>query len=895
MSKSQNRRINIYINGQAVQNDISSIRKEAAKLTNQLSHMERGTKEYRQQAAKIKQLNSIVAEHNKGLRSTTSTLGSMKTAWLGIAAAVAGAYRAIRSLSAAYDSRTKANQTLLFALNGQEAVQRRLIRQADEMQRLHGIDDDTIKSQMAFLALQGRSESQITRTMNAAFQLSRVMGISFSDAVRQLDGTLEGNIGRLSRLDSGFKDLTTEQLRNGAAVDLINKKYTGLSEKSFQEGLGPLRRFTNAMGDLRKTLGELVFGGLMPLYTRFAEAIERVNASISATMTTANQRFSDQSEKVADLVVTMEPLLIRYDDLTAKSNLSATEQDELNSIIETITGNLPSAANKFDQYGNAISISTDRVREHINQQKELLQYVNAQAIRATQEDIAKTTKEIENLEPIIKEIEETGTFQRLDRFFDANIQDWVTDYRDAPKTIVDATIEQYRRLLSERRGMQTHLDQLTGASIDQLIEERKIRQLYDFQNSFIEGFGDGSGIQEVQNAYQALTKKIADAREQMQGFVAAGKFDEAKQTGQGIQALEAQKMVLDGIIKSGGDVLKFLDDLTDAETGLLEETSNFYKKFSEDFSGIFDEIAEKREAAKQEELDRDQRRREFELEKEKELADQRIELERQVAANKRQITDAALQQSFWLLSQYIDNGYQRQLTSLRLSRDAELGTANLTAEQKEAIDEKYRKKEAAAKTQAFKRQRAADIIQSAINGFLAVSRALQAPPGWPLNAPNVVTAGILAAIQTGGIAAQPVPQFARGKYDVIGDDDNRHYRASFRHNRTGIVRRPSLIAELGPEMIIDAQTLTRLRPEVLAEIQAARHPSYPRHTTAPAATGQAQPATSDPALMQTITTLNQVISDLNKHVATGIRTKFVFQEFREFAEKVDSAYSENNL
>ncbi|MCY1720151.1 phage tail tape measure protein [Prolixibacteraceae bacterium Z1-6] len=72
MSGSYNRRINLYINGKEVRNDISSIRKEMYKMTNEQARMTRGSKEYVEHGKKIKYLKGIIQKHNNDLRGTTS-------------------------------------------------------------------------------------------------------------------------------------------------------------------------------------------------------------------------------------------------------------------------------------------------------------------------------------------------------------------------------------------------------------------------------------------------------------------------------------------------------------------------------------------------------------------------------------------------------------------------------------------------------------------------------------------------------------------------------------------------------------------------------------------------------------------------------------------------------
>lgn len=63
MATSYNRRINLYINGQQVTNDIASIRAEMNKTINTQARMTIGSKEYVAEASKIKQLKTIIDQH----------------------------------------------------------------------------------------------------------------------------------------------------------------------------------------------------------------------------------------------------------------------------------------------------------------------------------------------------------------------------------------------------------------------------------------------------------------------------------------------------------------------------------------------------------------------------------------------------------------------------------------------------------------------------------------------------------------------------------------------------------------------------------------------------------------------------------------------------------------
>lgn len=72
------RRINIYINGKEVQNDIRSITAEMRRLENQTKLLNRDTKEYQDNISRIRQLKNIILEHNQALRTTQENMSGLR-------------------------------------------------------------------------------------------------------------------------------------------------------------------------------------------------------------------------------------------------------------------------------------------------------------------------------------------------------------------------------------------------------------------------------------------------------------------------------------------------------------------------------------------------------------------------------------------------------------------------------------------------------------------------------------------------------------------------------------------------------------------------------------------------------------------------------------------------
>jgi hypothetical protein len=98
---------------------------------------------------------------------------------------------------------------------------------------------------------------------------------------------------------------------------------------------------------------------------------------------------------------------------------------------------------------------------------------------------------------------------------------------------------------------------------------------------------------------------------------------------------------------------------------------------------------------------------------------------------------------------------QAEISDLERLRDEELKNADLTARQKEKIEERYQKQIAKLKTQQAIAQRRADITQAIINTSLAITQAL----GNPF---RIALIAALGAAQIAIIARQPIPKFRKG-------------------------------------------------------------------------------------------------------------------------------------
>nr|DAD76503.1 MAG TPA: minor tail protein [Siphoviridae sp. ctqpo8] len=159
------------------------------------------------------------------------------------------------------DVQMQAEQRLLTALKGRESVQKRLIKQAGELQSRSIFGDEVIIGQQAFLASLGLTEQQINDTIEASAQLSAATGMTLDSAVKNLAKTYGGLTGELGKSIPALKQFTAEELKNGAAVQFALDNYKGFAETVARTGLGPLQQLKNSLGDLGEEIGMV----LMPV------------------------------------------------------------------------------------------------------------------------------------------------------------------------------------------------------------------------------------------------------------------------------------------------------------------------------------------------------------------------------------------------------------------------------------------------------------------------------------------------------------------------------------------------------------------------------------------------------------------------------------------------------
>lgn len=140
-----------------------------------------------------------------------------------------------------------------------------------------------------------------------------------------------------------------------------------------------------------KRLSEF-FDGFFDSLSPMAEGIVSATVSLlglNDAIGDSRKEMDRQRTAVADLEKNLLPLLTRYDKLKEKTTLSKDEQAELKKIVTQVSGVVPIATTEMDKYGNAIAISTDKARDFVKAQRELMKFKEKETLGEIEDELTK--------------------------------------------------------------------------------------------------------------------------------------------------------------------------------------------------------------------------------------------------------------------------------------------------------------------------------------------------------------------------------------------------------------------------------------------------------------------------------------------------------------------------
>jgi len=344
--------------------------------------------------------------------------------------------------------------------------------------------------------------------VNAAAQ-GATLSKGFAGSLEAAKSAVEGL--EIAIADSGLLDFGTELLQQGAAVASGLAQLSpatlgfGTAVAGAAAAVGPLSYGLGVLLQQAPTakLGFNALGGaLSSIVSPAGLAVLGVGALAAGLyyLATANERAVEsfqQEKKATDaLASSVLPLTDRYDELKAKTTLTATEQEELRGIVERIAQQVPSATVAIDAYGKATDISAQKTRAFVAAAREQEKQLAIAALPAAEAQLRDFGGRLDQLRKKQEEFNKTGGISVLQ-----------TDSRG-----LFQTTEVYKAGSEQVREFQLNLANL---NVEFLKQEALVNQLRASAGKFgavLPGFEKyGALARQASADIAALAKAAADA------------------------------------------------------------------------------------------------------------------------------------------------------------------------------------------------------------------------------------------------------------------------------------------------------------------------------------------------------------------------------------------------
>lgn len=165
---------------------------------------------------------------------------------------------AVEASSRQQDAVNQLNQALSSSGTFTRDASNALQEYASQVQRTTTLGDELVIEQLALARTFARSNEEAQRLVDAAIELSAATGTELRSAVVNLGKSFSGLTGELGESVAEIRTLTAEQLKSGAAIDLIKNKYDGFAAAQRNTYSGATKVLSNSYGDLLETIGDLV-------------------------------------------------------------------------------------------------------------------------------------------------------------------------------------------------------------------------------------------------------------------------------------------------------------------------------------------------------------------------------------------------------------------------------------------------------------------------------------------------------------------------------------------------------------------------------------------------------------------------------------------------------------
>lgn len=401
-------------------NDLTmrQLKKEAKELSAALDDMTESAnpEEYAKLNTRLREVRARMSELRSAGNNMNNEFGNSVN-WMSKLKMAAKAFIAVKVVGWLKDVHNQAYETRKeFAKY--EAVLRNTFQSQkkanDAMKMLQQLAADTPSSLQewteAYIKLVNRGVKPTSQELVNMGDLAASQGKSVDQLIEAILDAMAGENERLKEFGikaskSGettkfsFRGVTTEVRNSEDAIKdylLSLGRVDGIAG-SMAVQMQELEGIQSNLGDTMDAFFNKVGKKLEPFWKSMLKYANGFFTKLGEMFATYTETYENHFDKMVQLESALPGLLNRYEELTGKSSRSAEEQKELASVIAQIRNMVPGAATAFDQYGNAIEISGEKVEEFLKKQRALLKFENQKAIRETTEQLEEYRQAYKNL------------------------------------------------------------------------------------------------------------------------------------------------------------------------------------------------------------------------------------------------------------------------------------------------------------------------------------------------------------------------------------------------------------------------------------------------------------------------------------------------------------------
>ena len=329
--------------------------------------------------------------------------------------------------------------------------------------------------------------NQLGKLLQFAQQRAKDTG----ESVDYLVDSIINGIGRksplvLDNLGISAAKLNAEVKKTGdfaGAVAKIVEEEMGKVGESIDTAAETATQKAVALENLQLALGKR-FLGMQEAWDKMTTGLIQGLTKLVEVEKSHKEQYEDQIVKVADLEVNTGNLVRRYDELKSKTELSKDEQVELNKIINTLRSTVPGIVTEFDEYGNVLSINTQKVWDFIAAEKAKLSVMNQKAIKEQTKDLEKYQRELDSVNKSLEKGKKITVTETTPGTYVTSI---INLDAEEIKNLEDRKI----KLLRLITGTQSWIDEMNGTSLENQLKYQE-------------------EVTEKRNEFNAMTKEQLD-------------------------------------------------------------------------------------------------------------------------------------------------------------------------------------------------------------------------------------------------------------------------------------------------------------------------------------------------------------------------------------------------